>query len=77
MIEPELAFADIYDCMECAEAYVHFCIKFILENNKEDLDFLEKRKPGHVDYLKALVAGEFAKVSYTEAIDILEKVASF
>lgn len=51
MIEPELAFADVFDVMECAEAYVQFCIKFILENNKDDLDFLEKRKPGHLKYL--------------------------
>lgn len=40
MIEPELAFADVYDTMECAEAYVQYCIKFILENNKEDLEFI-------------------------------------
>ena len=37
MIEPELAFADLYDDMECAEAYIQFCIRYILENNKQDL----------------------------------------
>ena len=40
MIEPELAFANVFDTMECAEAYVQYCIKFILENNKEDLAFV-------------------------------------
>lgn len=65
MIEPELAFADVYDTMECAEAYVQFCIKYILENNKNDLEFLEKRKKGHTDYLKMLVNGPFGKASYT------------
>ena len=74
MIEPEIAFADMFDTMECAEAYVQFCIKFILKNNKEDLEFLEKKKSGHTKYLEDLVAGEFAKVSYTEAIEILEHV---
>ena len=74
MIEPELAFADVFDTMECAEAYVQFCIRFILENNKEDLEFFDKRKPGHLDYLKNLVSGPFGRASYTQAIDILLKV---
>lgn len=74
MIEPELAFADVFDTMECAEAYVQFCIKFILENNKEDLEFFDKRKPGQLEYLKKLVSGPFARASYTQAIDILLKV---
>jgi asparaginyl-tRNA synthetase len=74
MIEPELAFADVYDCMECAEAYVQYCIKFILENNSDDLAFLETKKPGLQEYLKKLVNGPFARASYTEAIDILLKV---
>lgn len=60
--------------MECAEAYVQFCLKFILENNKEDLAFIEKKKKGHIDYIKSLVEGPFAKVSYTEAISILQEV---
>lgn len=37
MIEPELAFADMFDVIECAEAYITFCIKYLLENNKADL----------------------------------------
>lgn len=74
MIEPELAFADVFDTMECAEAYVQFCIRFILENNKEDIEFFEKKKPGHAEYLRNLVSGPFAKASYSEAIDILLKV---
>ena len=74
MIEPELAFADVYDCMECAEAYVQYCIRFVLENNKDDLDFLETKKAGLKEYLKKLVDGPFARCSYTEAIDILQKV---
>lgn len=74
MIEPELAFADVYDCMECAEAYVQYCIKFIIENNSDDLAFLETKKAGLQSYLKKLVDGPFARASYTEAIEILLKV---
>ena len=74
MIEPELAFADVFDTMECAEAYVQFCIRYILENNKQDLEFLEKRKPGHFKYLENIVSQPFGKASYTEAIEILQKV---
>lgn len=60
--------------MECAEAYVQYCIRFVLENNKDDLDFLETKKAGLKEYLKKLVDGPFARCSYTEAIAILEKV---
>lgn len=74
MIEPELAFADVFDVMECAEAYVQFCIKYALNNNMGDLEFIEKTKPGHIAYLKSLVEGPFAKASYTEAIEILQQV---
>jgi asparaginyl-tRNA synthetase len=65
MIEPELAFADIYDTMECAEAYIQYCIKFIIENNMDDLEFIDKKKKGHIEYLKKIVDGPFAKASYT------------
>lgn len=74
MIEPELAFADLFDVMENAEAYVQFCVNFILKNNREDLEFIEREKKGHIEYLKNLVSGPFAKASYTEAIEILQKV---
>jgi asparaginyl-tRNA synthetase len=43
MIEPELAFADLYDNMDCAEAYVKYCVKYILSNNMDDLQFLDER----------------------------------
>ena len=66
MIEPEIAFADVYDVMECAEAYIKFCIKFVLENNAEDLKFLEGRpKKGLREYLESIVSKPFAKASYT------------
>ena len=42
MIEPELAFADIVDLMANAEAYLKFCVRFVLEKNLEDLKFLDQ-----------------------------------
>lgn len=65
MIEPELAFADLFDTMECAEAYVQFCIKFILKHNRADLEILEEKKKGQIKYLEKIVEGPFAKASYT------------
>ncbi len=43
MIEPELAFADLPDVMDCAEEYVKFAISYILDNNFSDLEFLNER----------------------------------
>lgn len=40
MIEPELAFADLFDNMDCAESYVKFCLQYVLQNNKDDLTYL-------------------------------------
>lgn len=41
MIEPEIAFCDLPDVMECAEEYVKFCIRYVLDNNITDLEFLD------------------------------------
>ena len=43
MIEPELAFATIHDDMDCAEDYLKFCLKYVLKNNKDDLEFFDLR----------------------------------
>merc|ERR1719471_2657859 len=49
MIEPELAFADINDDMDCAEEYLKYCVKFVYDNHMEDLKFFdEKVEPGLV-----------------------------
>ena len=42
MIEPEMCFADLFDDIECGENYLKFCLKYVLENNQSDLEFLEK-----------------------------------
>merc|ERR1719183_1601827 len=42
MIEPELAFADIFDDMDCAEDYLKYCVKFVYDNHMEDLQFFQE-----------------------------------
>jgi asparaginyl-tRNA synthetase len=72
MIEPELAFADLYDNMDCAEAYVKFCLKYVLQNNGDDLAFLDDRmRKGLIAYLTEISESDFVRCSYTEAITIL------
>lgn len=86
MIEPEMSFADIYDDMDCAESYLKFCVRYVLENNMDDLEFLEKnqekdetdkKEKGEkklIERLKNIVESDFARISYTEAISLLEQV---
>eukprot|EP00927_Polykrikos_kofoidii_P066374 TRINITY_DN6198_c0_g2_i1.p1 TRINITY_DN6198_c0_g2~~TRINITY_DN6198_c0_g2_i1.p1 ORF type:complete len:683 (+),score=132.60 TRINITY_DN6198_c0_g2_i1:62-2110(+) len=72
MIEPELAFADINDDMACAEDYLKHCVRHVYENNREDLDFFDKQvEKGLITRLENLLAEPFARVTYTEAVDIL------
>ena len=74
MIEPEMCFADLYDDMECGESYLKYCLKYVLENNKDDLEFLNNFiEKGIIERLKNVTENDFAKVSYTECIDILKK----
>lgn len=43
MIEPEIIFADLADDMDLAEAYLKFCVNYVLKNNKADVDFCSDR----------------------------------
>ncbi len=75
MIEPELAFADLSDDMDCAEEMVKFIISRVMETCPEELDFLNRFVDnGLIDRLKNVVESEFVRLTYTEAIKILEKV---
>jgi len=74
MIEPEIAFADIHDDMDCAEDYLKYCVKYVCDHHMEDLRFFdEKVEPGLVKRLENLLAEPFARITYTEGIDILLK----
>lgn len=73
MIEPEMAFADLKDDMECAESYLKFCINYILKNCAEDLEFFDKFiEKGLIERLTHVANAPFAHIPYTEAIEILK-----
>ena len=72
MIEPEMAFADLEDDMDLAENFLKYIIRYCLEHNKEDLEFLNKMYDNTLlDRLNNVVSNDFARVTYTDAIDIL------
>jgi len=86
MIEPEMAFSDLEDDMNLAEEFIKYIIKYVLDNNREDLDFLasrlieeEKQKPQHersemglIEKLEFVINNDFERLTYTEAIEILK-----
>ena len=72
MIEPELTFIDFKQLQDLAEDYVKYSISQVLMYNEDDLYFLEKRNEGLVSRLKRIVANDFARVTYTDAIEILK-----
>lgn len=76
MIEPEVAFADLDDVATLAADYIKYMIDYALKNCAKELEFLFKMPftdvdANHVDTLKAVRDSEFKKITYTEAIDIL------
>lgn len=74
MIEPEMAFADLEDDMNLAEDYVKFLVTSILKDCKEDLKFFDEWiEKGLIERLENVIKEPFAKISYTEAIEILKK----
>ena len=74
MIEPEMTFADLGDYMDNAEAMVKYVIGYVLEKCPDELAFFNQFfDKGLLERLNALVKADFARVSYTEAVEILEK----
>jgi asparaginyl-tRNA synthetase len=74
MIEPEMAFADLKADMECAESYLKFCVSYVLEHCREDLEFFDKFiENGLLERLRHVATSSFAHIPYTEAIEILKK----
>jgi len=74
MIEPEIVFAELSDVMDCAEDYTKFCVRYLLENNMDDIDFfnqwVDKELKGRLEQLAKV---DFVRISYTDAIALLEK----
>ncbi|HEY8388492.1 MAG TPA: asparagine--tRNA ligase [Parasegetibacter sp.] len=85
MIEPEMAFCDIQGNMDLAEDFVKYLIRYVMENNRADLEFLasrlveeDKQKPmaeraemGLIEKLDFVLNNDFERITYTDAIDIL------
>ncbi len=74
MIEPEMAFADLNDNMDCAEAYIKYVLDHVLDSCSEDMEFFDKHvSEGLLERLKHIVETPFERASYTYAVRILEK----
>jgi asparaginyl-tRNA synthetase len=74
MIEPEIAFADLKDNMELAEDMLKYVISYVLQHAPEEMEFFNKHiDKGLLERLKHIVNSEFARVSYTEAIELLKQ----
>lgn len=74
MIEPEIAFADLQDDMMLAESMIKYVIRYVLENAPEEMAFFNNFvDKGLIERLEGVVNSEFGHVTYTEAIEILEK----
>jgi len=72
MLEPEMAFADLDNYLETAEAMLKFSIKYVLEHAPEEMTFFDQWvENGLLDRLNTLVNAKFARCSYTEAVEIL------
>jgi asparaginyl-tRNA synthetase len=85
MVEPEVAFNDLEDNMNLAEEFIQYVIRYALDHNREDLEFLnqrlaeeEKARPqaersemGLIEKLEFVLNNKFERITYTEAIDIL------
>ena len=74
MIEPEMAFADLEDDMDVAEAMIKYIIKYVLDNAKEEMNFFNSFvDKGLLERLNHVMTSDFARCTYTDAIKILEK----
>lgn len=74
MIEPEMAFADLKDDMILAESMIKYVIRYVLENAPEEMNFFNSFvDKGLLERLNHVLNSEFGHVTYTEAIEILEK----
>lgn len=74
MMEPEMAFATLEDDMNIAEKMLKYLINYVLVELPEEMEFFDKFiEPGLIERLKAVVAADFARVTYTEAVELLIK----
>lgn len=87
MIEPEMAFHDLEDNANLAEEFIKYIIRYAMDNNREDLEYLDQRlaeeekqlpqdkrsEMGLIEKLQFVINNDFQRLTYTEAIDILRE----
>lgn len=77
MIEPEIAFYDINDNMDLAEEFIKYCVKWALDNCRDDLEFLNNMIDKElIARLESVISTDFVRLEYTEGIKILEKAVA-
>lgn len=73
-VEPEVCFCDIHDIIEIAEDFIKFIVRDVMENCPEEMEFFNQWvEKGVIEKLTTMLAHDFIKLDYTEAIDILLK----
>ena len=74
MIEPEVAFMDLPELMDLEEDFIKFCVRWALDNCKDDLEFLNKMvDKGLIERLEGVLKEDFVRLPYTEGIKILQE----
>ncbi|MBR3115485.1 MAG: asparagine--tRNA ligase [Bacteroidaceae bacterium] len=74
MIEPEIAFIDLDDLMDLEEDFIKYCVRWALDNCKDDLEFLNKMiDKGLLERLQSVINTDFVRLDYTEGIRILQE----
>lgn len=74
MIEPEIAFADLNDDIELAQAMIKYVIRYVIEKCEPELDFLDKFvDTGLIERLRETAFSDFARLTYTDAVEMLGK----
>ena len=74
MIEPEMAFADLDDNMALAEDMLKYIINYVMEHAPEEMNFFNSFvDKGLIERLRNVASSDFARVTYTEAVELLEK----
>lgn len=74
MIEPEMAFADLKDNMDCAEAYIKYVVNYLLTHCQEDMEFFNKHvSTDLIERLEQVATVPFERATYTYAVRVLEK----
>lgn len=77
MIEPEIAFIDLPELMDLEEDFIKYCVRWALDNCKDDLDFLNSMiDKTLLERLQGVLKSDFVRLTYTDGIKILEEAAA-